>query len=158
MTVSAIVGALRGCALRAPAEVLGYLNHALCGQVSGFFTCCAALIGVDGRLIIANAGHLSPYLNSEELSVDPGLPLGIADGTVYAETSYDLGPNDLLTFVSDGVVEARNAKGELLGFERMAELVSKPASEVAKAAQRWGQEDDITVLRLAFAGSGVAHT
>jgi hypothetical protein len=42
----------------------------------------------------------------------------------------------------------RDAKGELLGFECMAALTSKPAAEVADAAQKWGQEDDITVLTV----------
>ena len=58
MTVSAIVGALRGCALRTPVEVLAYLNSALHGQVSGFFTCCAALIEAEGKVRIANAGAI----------------------------------------------------------------------------------------------------
>ena len=49
---------------------------------------------------------------------------------------------------SSDLLEARNAKGELLGFERMAALTAKPAAEIAEAAQRWGQEDDITVLTI----------
>lgn len=44
---------------------------------------------------------------------------------------------------------SRDAKGELLGFERMAGLTTKRAEEIADAAQRWGQEDDITVLTVA---------
>jgi len=47
-----------------------------------------------------------------------------------------------------GVLEARDAKGESLGFERMAALTSRPAAEIADAAQKWGQEDDITVLTV----------
>jgi sigma-B regulation protein RsbU (phosphoserine phosphatase) len=45
-------------------------------------------------------------------------------------------------------LEAQNADGELLGFDRMAALTVKPAAEIANAAQRWGQEDDITVLTV----------
>jgi hypothetical protein len=155
MTVSAIVGALRGCAMRAPAEVLAYLNRTLHGQVQGFFTCCAALIASDGKLTIANAGHLPPYLNGEELSVHPGLPLGIAGGQAYAETTHELGPNDRLTFVSDGVVEARNANGELYGFARTRSISGQPAASIARTAQSFGQEDDITVLVVTFAGSEI---
>jgi serine phosphatase RsbU (regulator of sigma subunit) len=55
--------------------------------------------------------------------------------------------------VTDGVVEARNAQGELLGFERTRELSTQPAQDVAKAAQSFGQEDDITVLTLCMACS-----
>jgi sigma-B regulation protein RsbU (phosphoserine phosphatase) len=148
MTVSAIVGALRGCTVRAPARVLAYLNDALHGQMSGFFTCCAALINDDGKLIIANAGHLPPYVNGEELEVSPGLPLGIGAETAYSETTHDLGPDDRLTFISDGVVEARNGRGELYGFARTKSISGHTAVAIARAAQRFGQEDDITVLTV----------
>ena len=149
MTVSAIVGALRGCTLRAPAEVLAYLNRVLHGQISGFVTCCVALISEDGQLTIANAGHLSPYRNGEELTVDPGLPLGINGEAAYAEVTYRLSSNDRLTFISDGVVEARNVAGELYGFERTRKLSTQPAQVIAETARDFGQEDDITVLTLA---------
>jgi serine phosphatase RsbU (regulator of sigma subunit) len=56
----------------------------------------------------------------------------------------------LLTFLSDGVVEAQNAAGELLGFARTEALATKRADEIAQAAQAYGQSDDITVLTLAF--------
>lgn len=150
MTVSAIVGALRGSQERRPAQVLAHLNRVLCGQISGFVTCSATRIG-DSELTVANAGHLPPYRNGEELPVPSGLPLGILIQTAYEETRFELAPSDRLTFVSDGVVEARNAHGELFGFERMAALTKKRASEIAEAAQRWGQEDDITVLTVAGA-------
>ena len=149
MTVSTIIGALRGCTLRAPAEVLAYLNHVLGGQVSGFVTCCVALIGADGQLTIANAGHLSPYRNGQEMTIHSGLPLGIvADGS-YQEMHSTLAPGDRLTFVSDGVVEARDKTGALFGFERAAALTLKPAHEIADTARDFGQQDDITVLTLA---------
>jgi hypothetical protein len=41
----------------------------------------------------------------------------------------------------------------LLGFERMAALTVRPAAEIADAAQRWGQEDDITVLTVMKTGT-----
>jgi len=148
MTVSAIVGALRGCTMRAPAKVLAYLNRSLHGQVAGFFTCSAALIEADGKLTIANAGHLPPYLNGEELAVDSGLPLGIADEIVYAEKTWTLETSDRVTFVSDGVVEARDPTGELYGFARTRSISNQPADAIARSAQSFGQEDDITVLSI----------
>jgi serine phosphatase RsbU (regulator of sigma subunit) len=148
MTVSAIVGALRGCTARTPAEVLVYLNRALYGQVSGFFTCCAALIESGGRVKIANAGHLPPYLNCEELTVPHGLPLGVAVENTDAEDTWHLGASDRLAFVSDGVVEARDPSGELYGFERTREISEQPAETIARTAQLFGQEDDINVLTV----------
>jgi serine phosphatase RsbU (regulator of sigma subunit) len=57
-----------------------------------------------------------------------------------------------MTFLSDGVLEARAASGELLGFARMAELSVGTAAAIARAAQTFGQDDDITVLTLARVG------
>ena len=128
--------------------MLRYLNRALHGQVSGFFTCCVALIAPDGELTLANAGHLSPYLNGEEMAVESGLPLGIADQGTYAEKCWTLCASDRLTFISDGVVEARNDKGELYGFARTRNISGEPAEMIARAAQSFGQEDDITVLTV----------
>jgi serine phosphatase RsbU (regulator of sigma subunit) len=53
-------------------------------------------------------------------------------------------------FYSDGVVEAQNTNGELLGFARAAELSTKPAMEIAASAKSFGQSDDITVVAIAW--------
>ena len=149
MTVSAIIGALRGCALRAPADVLAYLNRVLHGQITGFATCAVASIAADGAMTIANAGHLSPYCNGKELPIASGLPLGITAESNFEESHHKLAPGDRLTFISDGVVEAANGKRELFGFDRTEQIITQPAAVIAEAAQRWGQEDDITVLTVA---------
>ncbi|MGA3032046.1 MAG: SpoIIE family protein phosphatase [Terracidiphilus sp.] len=157
MTVSAIVGALRAGKARQPVQVLAHLNRVLCGQIGGFVTCCAALIDADGKLTIANAGHLSPYRNGEELPVPTSLPLGLLADASYEEKRFELAPGDRLTFLSDGVVEARNSAGELFGFDRTAALSTRTAESIASAAQAFGQDDDITVLTLAFAGAEAPH-
>ena len=156
MTVSAIIGALRGCSLRAPADVLAYLHRVLHGQITGFATCTVASITTDGALTIANAGHLSPYRNGKEMALANGLPLGITAAASYEETHFQLVPGDRLTFISDGVVEAANARRELFGFERTGQIIHQPAAAIADAAQRWGQEDDITVLTVARVAPAVA--
>ncbi|HKO19499.1 MAG TPA: PP2C family protein-serine/threonine phosphatase, partial [Acidobacteriaceae bacterium] len=148
MTVSAIVGALRDSQKRRPAQVLAHLNRVLCGQIGGFVTCSATLISEDGAIAIANAGHLPPYRNGEELPVANSLPLGVSAEVSYDEKHFNLAPGDRVVFVSDGVAEARDSKGELLGFDRMAALIGQSATAIAEAAQRWGQEDDITVLAI----------
>jgi hypothetical protein len=45
-------------------------------------------------------------------------------------------------------VEVREMTGALFGFERTAALSIQPAEAVAARAQKFGQEDDITVLTL----------
>ncbi len=159
ITVSTIVGALRGCTLREPASVLEYLNRVLHGQIKGFVTCSAALIESDGAMTIANAGNPAPYRNGEEMAVSGGLPLGVIADGIYEETHSQLAPGDRLTFVSDGVVEATNDKRELFGFERTQAISNQPAQAIAEAAKHFGQEDDISVLsvtRTATMKTGIA--
>jgi hypothetical protein len=153
MTVGAIIGALRGCPVRKPAEVLAHLNRVLHGQITGFVTCTAALIAANGNMALANAGNLPPYCNGQELDVESGLPLGIAPDARYSETTFQLDPNDRLTFVSDGVVEATNERRELFGFQRTQAISTQSASAIAEAAKQFGQHDDITVLTLTFTPS-----
>jgi phosphoserine phosphatase RsbU/P len=139
------------------AEMLNRLNRHLHGRTDGgFATCLCALLAPDGRLSIANAGHLSPYRNGRELPCDPGLPLGILPAADYTETCVQLDPGDALTFMSDGVVEARSAAGELFGFDRTRDISTQPAQHIADAAVRFGQEDDITVLTVRL--SAIAAT
>jgi hypothetical protein len=152
MTVSAIMGALRTLPVNlalSPAAILLHLNRGLAGRMGGgFVTASAASISPDGSMLLANAGQLAPYVNGVELPVKSGLPLGIVPDATYTEEVFDLPPDACLTFLSDGVLEARNPAGELFGFERTAAISNQSAENIARAAQAFGQEDDITVLTL----------
>jgi len=149
MTVATLAGALRNEPSRKPAQVLSRLNSVLLGHGGGgFTTCCAALFKADGSVTIANAGHMPPWRNGEEIQVEPGLPLGLIAGPEYAGAVAALRPGDALTFVSDGVVEARNASREIYGFERMRALSTQPAARIAETARAFGQEDDISVITI----------
>jgi hypothetical protein len=139
-----------------PAAMLSRLNRRLCeSSDGGFATCLCCVIAPDGRLTLSNAGHLAPYRNGQEVVCSSGLPLGLIAGAEYAETELQLGENDTLTFLSDGVVEARNAHGELFGFDRAQAISAEPARKIAEQAVAFGQEDDITVLKLTRATVGV---
>jgi phosphoserine phosphatase RsbU/P len=157
MLVALILGSLANETHRNPASLLAYLNHAVIGRTNGgFITACCARFYDDGRVVLANAGHISPYLAGREVTIENGLPLGISPDATYSETQMQTA--EPITFMSDGVVEARNAQGELLGFDRMAALTVKPAAAIAEAAQRWGQEDDITVLSVTLTAKLQAAT
>jgi hypothetical protein len=156
MVVATVVGALRNETSRRPAEVLAHLNRSLLGRSrGGFVTCACALVHPDGRCDIANAGHLLPFLDGHETEVESSLPLGIIADVVYPEASLELGSNTL-TFVSDGVVEAANVRGELFGFDRAGKIAGGSASEIAEAARVWGQTDDITVVTVRRAAAHAA--
>ncbi|MGA8043221.1 MAG: PP2C family protein-serine/threonine phosphatase [Terracidiphilus sp.] len=147
MRVSMIMGALRHTQERSPAKILRSLNRVLAGNES-LTTCQALLLRSDGEVVMANAGHLPPYLNSQEVTLPGGLPLGILPDAAYEEVQLYLHPGDRLLLLSDGVVEARKPTGELFGFERVHNLSNQSAFYIADAAKEFGQEDDITVLTV----------
>ncbi|MGB8262027.1 MAG: PP2C family protein-serine/threonine phosphatase, partial [Terracidiphilus sp.] len=156
LLVSVLVGAIRAEAAHgaSPAELLRSLNERLAGRAhSGFTTCLAAHLSAAGQLTLANAGHLPPYLNGEEIAIPGSLPLGILPVLDAGSISLRLKPGDRLTFVSDGVVEAQTRSGELFGFDRTRALSREPAARIAEAARRFGQSDDITVVTVEFAGA-----
>jgi hypothetical protein len=148
MMASTLVGALRNEESTDPAVVLGRLNAvALSASSGGFVTCLCALFAGNGGMRFANAGQILPYLDGREVGAENGLPLGLVADAWYQETSVQIEDRSV-TLLSDGVLEAQNPTGELLGFDRMAALTVKPAADIADAAQAWGQEDDITVLKV----------
>ncbi len=147
MNVSMLMGALRRTPERSPAKILEALNRVLTGSES-FTTCQAAWFGANGELTMANAGHLPPYLNSQEIALPGGLPLGVLPDVSYEETTLYLHPGDRMLLMSDGVVEARHPTGELFGFDRVHNLSNQTAFYIADAAKTFGQEDDITVLTV----------
>jgi hypothetical protein len=154
LTVSLLVGTVRTLAryTQSPGEILAAMNHRMMGRSNGgFTTCLVARLESGGLLTLANAGHLAPYRNGEELPIDNGLPLGIALEATYAESVIQISSGDRLTFLSDGVVEAQSPTGELFGFDRTAAISTQSAEAIALAAQQFGQEDDITVLTVARA-------
>jgi len=157
MTGALAIGSLRTLAALdlGPAELLTRLNRQIAaGHDGGFITCLCAQIGRDGSLTLSNAGHVPPYCNGGEIALEPGLPLGVVADVEYSQTSFRLAPADTVTFLTDGVAEARNTHGELLGFERAAALSTRPACEIARSAQQFGQEDDITVVTVSRLASG----
>ena len=79
------------------------------------------------------------------------LPLGMLAEVAYEESAFCLHRGDTMTLMSDGVVEARREKdGQLYGFDQVALLLAtRPsAEEIARTAQRFGQEDDVSVLQV----------
>ena len=165
MNASTLVGALRNEISHDPATVLGHLNQVMLGATSGpeglaaagFATCLCARVYPSGKMVIANAGHLSPYREGRELELVADLPLGVIPHIQYEQTTFQLKVGDRLIFLSDGVVEATNPHGELFGFERTQQVSHEPARYIAQIAQRFGQTDDITVVSLYFAAMNYAR-
>jgi hypothetical protein len=159
MTVSLLVGTLRTLAhyTQKPSEILGSMNRRMLSRNQGGFTTCVVLrIEPQGAVMVANAGHLAPYLEGQEIVLENGLPLGLTAETDYPEVSIPLPVGAQLALYTDGVVEARARSGELFGFERAAALSAQPAEVIAQTAQQFGQDDDITVLTVTLEAPGQA--
>lgn len=155
MMVSLLVGTVRTLVhyTQSPAEMLAAINQRMLGRSQGGFTTCLILrVEPGGVFTFANAGHLAPYCDGSELSCDNGLPLGLAADATYSESSGRLSEDQQITLLTDGIVEARSNSGELFGFARTAGVSTQSAENIAHAAQTFGQDDDITVLTVAFAG------
>ena len=151
MLVSLVIGAIRASAEEThdPVVLLGKLHKQIAGRTpDGFVTALAAFIAIDGRATIANAGHLSPYLDGFELELPGALPLGLSGGGQFEAMTFELRAGSRLTFLSDGVIEAQRPGGELFGFERAQAMSKESAAAIAEAAVEFGQSDDITVVTI----------
>jgi serine phosphatase RsbU (regulator of sigma subunit) len=149
MRVAMILGVLRRETSHHPAEILANLNNAILAQGQlGFATACCIRIALTGEFAFANAGHIAPYVSTHELETIPALPLGLVAGQTFELVQGKLIDGERLVLLSDGVPEARSQSGELFGFERTAALCLQAAHDIARTAQEFGQEDDITVVAL----------
>jgi hypothetical protein len=152
MLVALLVGSIRSIAQfdSDPVVMLWSLNQRLLGRGDAQATCLALRIEADGAATLANAGHVAPYLNGEELPMEGALPLGMFDGAESSVMRFELKVGDRLVLMSDGIAEAMDSNGQLFGFERVHKLLktAKSATEIANAAQTFGQEDDISVISV----------
>ncbi len=154
LTVSLIVGLWQDVsddAGQSPGKILERLNKRLTSRIQdGFVTCLCLRLGRNGSLTVANAGHLAPYVNGQELALESGLPLGVSAESEYPETHGVLPPDYNLVMISDGVVEARDKTKSFFGFDRLQQALAEnlSAEAIARKAQAFGQEDDITVVSI----------
>ncbi|MDF9409401.1 MAG: Phosphoserine phosphatase RsbU [Pelotomaculum sp. PtaB.Bin013] len=167
LLMAAVIGLLRAEAPReeSPAKVLGRVNDLICGTVSGgmFITALYAVFDpAAGICTLASAGHLSPVRflpdgTGPELVDTGALPLGLASGVSYRETTLAIPPGGGMAFYTDGIVEARNVTGELYGFPRFLDAFRFSSGSTGEAfilsvideVSRFTggeQEDDLTLL------------
>jgi serine phosphatase RsbU (regulator of sigma subunit) len=133
-----------------------------------FVTMIAGLLDpLSHQLTLVNAGHI-PALRYHRSSstvqevIDhkkSGPPLGIVD-MPYTAVTVELQPEDCILFITDGITEALNPKGEQFGFERVrAVMLASPCKPAATALQLIesvkahadgrNQFDDLTVVCFA---------
>ena len=126
-----------------PAAMLERLNDALQERKleSQYVVMLYAVWHDESRTLqVANSGASQPLLcraSGTELVKVEGFPLGMFPSVTYEETTVMLESGDSIAFVSDGILDAENAHGEMYGQARLEEVLTshrgKTAATVADA-------------------------
>lgn len=161
-----------GQELASPGDVLARVNDLLQADMPPrmFVTCLYGVLDPrTGVIRFANAGHNLPIVRratgADELRAT-GMPLGLLPGMRYEETEAVLAPGDQLVLHSDGIAEAHAPDREMFGIPRLRAVVAAAdagdrllgdvlADLEQFTGQGWEQEDDITLVSLAWHGAGL---
>jgi sigma-B regulation protein RsbU (phosphoserine phosphatase) len=109
--------------------MLALLNDALQERKldSQYVSLLFALWDDESRTLrVANSGAVQPFLcrsgQSSTIQAE-GFPLGMFPNATYDEFNVTTEPGDAIVFVSDGILDADNAQGEMYGQDRLAGLL-----------------------------------
>jgi hypothetical protein len=129
-----------------PSAVLTRLNEALLRLGSDrFLTAVYATLAPkpDGvvPVVVCSGGHPPAFVLRDDESVEVldragGMLLGVFPTVELADDKVVLHPGDTLVLVTDGVLEARDAKGREFGFDRLADLLATCAGRSAEGIAR----------------------
>ena len=151
----------------APADIAVRMNDELSEGNDNimFVTMFIGLIHLDtGRLDYCNCGHNAPVMDGKFLRMAHiNQPIGIiGDVSYHGESIPDIRGHQLLIY-TDGLTEAENQQKELLGDDRLIELMADAASLSSREVidmltktveqHRSGAEasDDLTLMCITFA-------
>lgn len=155
-----------------PAELLTRLNAELYPRLNPSHTSVSLLVTEfdphTQHMCVANGGMIAPLVagaNTCFFVACFGPPLGIVEQMTYLETTLRLEPDQAVVFVSDGIVEARNAANEMWGFDRLETSVCRAAGDpsqrivdyvLAAVREHVGSTapaDDMTIIATTLAQS-----
>jgi len=156
----------------APGEVLARVNDLLQADMPPrmFVTCLYGVLDpATGRIRFANAGHNLPIVRTATGATElraTGMPMGLMPGMRYDETDTQLVPGDQLVLHSDGIAEAHGPDRDMFGIPRLREVIAgaeagdRMLADVLAELERftgpgWDQEDDITLVSLAWHDAGL---
>jgi sigma-B regulation protein RsbU (phosphoserine phosphatase) len=124
-----------------PARMLALLNDSLQERKleSQYVTMLFAVWNDESRTLqVANSGAVQPiYCRADESASvrAEGFPLGLFPNASYEELTVTTEPGDVVIFISDGILDAEDAEGEMYGHERLTSLLCSrrelPAQEIA---------------------------
>ena len=101
-------------------------------QTDTYFTLAVADVDlISGKVVICQAGHPHPAVQRADGRVEyhgsGGLPIGMFGAATYDEFRVDLLPGDRLFLMSDGITEAADVHGTLLGEDGLTRLLLRHA-------------------------------
>ena len=153
-----------------PARLMGRINTTMYRYAGGQFitACYASLDLAGGRLRFCSAGHwpliLRRGVNGELVyQEESGYPFGWIENQDYRTLEFDIGPGDAFVVYTDGIIEARNAGGEMYGIERfearsreyLGGAAGRFADGVMEEVTGWSGvsgeeslEDDVTLIAI----------
>jgi serine phosphatase RsbU (regulator of sigma subunit) len=159
-----------------PSDLVGKLNAMLAPRLgpAKFVTLFAGLIdpAKPGEICFANAGHLPPLVFNASGAVEAGdtdIVMGVFANSAYRDQTLLLGEGDSLVLFTDGVAEAENATGDLLGTDGVAkalrgrhfldaeEIVNAVDMAVSSFLSGAEQHDDVTILAITRQVRGQGH-
>ena len=114
-----------------PSEMLSAVNLSLAERrVEAQFVSIIYAVWDDEEraLTVSNSGLPRPIFahgGKNEVIEATGLPLGLFDEAEYDELHFKMKPGDLFVFFSDGILDARNRKGDLFGRGRLERIVAE---------------------------------
>jgi sigma-B regulation protein RsbU (phosphoserine phosphatase) len=114
-----------------PAEMLKAVNMSLAERrIEAQFVSLIYALWDDehSTLLVSNSGLPRPvYVHDGKNQVieATGLPLGLFDDADYDEFRFKMKPGDMFVFFSDGILDARNRRGELFGRGRVEKLIAE---------------------------------
>lgn len=154
-----------------PGRVLTELNRRFPMSIEKgeYFTAVYGVLDTAvGEIRYAGAGHPHPILMSEDKKIaklqTDGFPVGFDEEVVYETQAISVRPGDRLFVFSDGIAEAHSPSGEMFDMDRVMSHLRDSASEplqdslkvLADTVAKWegeaGQEDDMSMIMIEFAG------
>jgi serine phosphatase RsbU (regulator of sigma subunit)/anti-sigma regulatory factor (Ser/Thr protein kinase) len=127
---------------QSPAEILRFTNDAILDHDTGerFCTLLVAVVRPgpeEATVTLAAGGHHLPLHRTAEGAVRAVGTVGTAMGLVrrpdVTDTTIRLGVGEVLVLTTDGVIEARDAEGEVVGEGFLEHLVEVHGEEGAEA-------------------------